>query len=133
MKVVKYAIFGLLGLLVLSQVMMYIASESAEVVVLSIPLDDDVREVRLWVVDHDGSAYLRGDAQSGWMPPLRSAQMIELERNGQSVSYQPRVATEVRDEINAAMLTKYGWRERYINFLLGDRDSAMPVEMVPLP
>jgi hypothetical protein len=132
MKMIKYAGFGLIGLLVLSQVLMFVASESAEVVVLTIPVDDDEREIRLWVVDYDGSAYLRGDEQSGWMPSLRAAQTVELERNGVSVRYQPRIDTEVRDEINAAMLTKYGWRERYITLLLGDRDGAMPVEMVPL-
>jgi hypothetical protein len=133
MKVVKYGVLGLIGVLVLSQVMMFVASESAEVVVLSIPEEDGVREVRLWVVDHDGSAYLRGDEQSGWMPPLQNAETIELERDGRSVTYQPRIATELRDDINALMLSKYGWRERYITFLLGDRDAAMPVEMVPLP
>lgn len=133
MKVVKYGIFGLIGLLVLSQVMMFVASESAEVVVLSIPTEDGVREVRLWVVDLDGSTYLRGDEQSGWMPPLQNAETIELERDGRTATYQPRIATELRDDINALMLSKYGWRERYISLLLGDRVAAMPIEMVPLP
>ncbi len=133
MKVLKYGLLGVVGVLLLLQGMMFVASESAEVVVLSIPEEDGVREVRLWVVDHDGSTYLRGDEQSGWMLPLKAADTIELERDGRGVVYQPRLAVELRDDVNALMLSKYGWRERYINFLLGDRDTAMPIEMVPLP
>lgn len=133
MKVLKYGLLGVVGVLLLLQGMMFVASESAEVVVLSIPEENGVREVRLWVVDHDGSAYLRGDEQSGWMLPLKAADTIELERDGRSVVYQARLAVELRDDVNALMLSKYGWRERYINFLLGDRDTAMPIEMVPLP
>ena len=49
-----------------------LASESGEVVVLESQDDQgEVQSTRLWVVDHDGSMWLRaGDDQSGWYQRL---------------------------------------------------------------
>lgn len=133
MKTVKYVLLAVLGVLVLVQGMMIIASESAEVVVLTIPETDGERELRLWVVDHEGSAYLRGDEASGWMPSLQQAAVVQLQRGGERAAYQPRISTEERTVINQLMRGKYGWRDQYISWLTGDRDSAMPIELIPLP
>ena len=67
LRVVKI-LFGVLALLLVAAIALQtIASESGEVVVLSYTdAAGEVHETRLWVVDHQGFAWLRsGQAISG--------------------------------------------------------------------
>lgn len=119
-----------IGLMLLQMV----ASESGEVVVLSTRGDGDAaEETRLWVVDHDGHAWLRaGQPQSGWFMRLTANPRIGLERNGVRNAFDAVPEPAMRDTINGLMNAKYGWADDFIGMMFG-RDDATPVRLVPIP
>lgn len=118
------------GLLLLQMV----ASESGEVVVLSTRGEgESVEETRLWVVDHDGHAWLRaGQPQSGWFMRLKANPRIGLERDGVRNAFDAVPEPGMRDPVNDLMRAKYGWADEFIGMLFG-RDDATPVRLDPIP
>jgi hypothetical protein len=112
--------------------MMMVASETGEVVELTIPTADGASTVRLWVVDLDGVQYLRaGHAEAGWYQQLERATSVEVARNGVSAEYLAVPSIDVREEVGSQMLAKYGWRERYISMLVGGREGSVPIALLP--
>jgi hypothetical protein len=132
MKLALRGLLALLALAVLWYVSQAVASESGEVVVLTTYADvDATHTTRLWVVDHDGNAWLRaGSAESSWFQRLTARPDVEVERNGVTASYTAMPEPEKRDEINGRMQEKYGWADSYIGFWFG-RDDSIPVRLVP--
>ncbi len=125
-------IFGALVALLLAVIVLeIIASESGEVVVVTTTGADGVEaETRLWVVDHDGSAWLRsGSPASGWYQRMQANPQITVERDGQEFTARIEPLPAMRDAINAEMAEKYGWADAYIGMLFG-RDDAIPIRLV---
>lgn len=124
-----------LGLLLVTAVVFGLeryAAESREVVVMGAPGDDGALvETRLWVVDHGGHAWLRGDKNAGWYQRLTAAETIELTRGAQTQRYRAETVTDARAEINQAMRAKYGWADSYISKLVGGRAEALPIKLLP--
>ena len=91
-----------------------VASETGEVVVLT-SVDQATSApttTRLWVEDHDGAMWLRGDAASGWTQRvLAQSTPVVLKRNG--VRYEFVVASEPERValVNRLMRDKHGWRD----------------------
>ncbi len=131
MKIVLYSIGSLLLLVVLVFVSQIVASETGEVVVLTSQSADGPQETRLWVVDLDGVQYLRASPDSGWYQRLVTAPEALLERNGARQPYRAEARLAQAADVNRLMHEKYGWRDAYIDFLLGGRDDAVPVALVP--
>ena len=127
-------IAGLLaGLVVVALGLSLIASErGGEIVTLrTSDAAGAVHETRIWVVDADGTAWLRaGDPKSGWLSRLRERPEVEVERAGQRASFIAVPQPNERDRINALFLAKYGWADRYIGALFG-RDDATPIRHDP--
>jgi hypothetical protein len=123
--------------IVLAAVLMFIAaeriaSETAEVVILH--TDDGAEQVttRLWVADYDGSAWLRTGADgSGWYTRLTANPQIEVERDGRLASYTAVPEPSASDAVNARMLEKYGWRDRFIGMIVGGREGSIAIRLVP--
>ena len=84
MRLIAKLLGGALALVVAIFLVQGVASETGEVVVLT-TLHDTTSETsttRLWVVDHDGAMWLRGDAESGWTHRvLAQTAPLQLERN----------------------------------------------------
>ena len=114
-----------------------LASESGEVVVLESQDDQgELRSTRLWVVDHDGSMWLRaGDDQSGWyqrlMTNVQAGQAVYVTREGDRFS--PSVVSDPSQAaaVNALMAEKYGVSNDAISFLMGEdgRQDAIAVRL----
>jgi len=123
---------ALVGLVVLVFGAQWFASESGEVVVLY-SRDADGGEVatRLWVVDLEGTQYLRAGSDSGWYQRLVAEPGVRLERGDASGSYRAESRPQLVAEINRLMREKYAWRDVYIGWLIGDRDDAIPVALIP--
>jgi len=119
-----------LGLLVVGS--QYVASESGEVVVLRTHDDaGGVHETRLWLVDHDGSPWLRaGNPSGGWFPRLSARPEVEVVRGSQTLVFQAAPTPEARDTINDLMHEKYGWADSYI-CLFFPRAAKLPVRLLP--
>ncbi len=133
MKIVLYLIGGLLAFVVLIFVAQMVASETGEVVVLTSQGPDGAEETRLWVVDFEGVQYLRASPDSGWYQRLVAEPDALLERGDETNAYRTEARLELADDINGLMQEKYGWRDSFIDLLLGGRDDAVPVALIPQP
>lgn len=111
----------ILGLIVVVLATQMITSELGSEVVELHTLDnmDQSHTTRLWIVDHDGIAYLRaGMASSGWLLRGQQNDSVELTRNDvtQSYAFEPR--EEMRETVNKLLLEKYTWGFKYISFTM---------------
>jgi hypothetical protein len=91
-------------------------------------------ETDLWVVDLDGSAYVRAaHPDEGWLERVRERPEVHLLRGGGLVTVRgvPLEADAVRQSVEAAMRAKYGWVERAL-LLLRDHSRAVSVRLEPL-
>lgn len=127
MRMVVKLIAAVFALVVVIFVLQGIASETGEVVVLTTQ-DQTTSEpvtTRLWVVDHDGAMWLRGDIQSGWSQrALAQPAPVQLERD--NVSYTLSVAAQPAqvELVNQLMRQKYGWRDQLISLMAPREDSV---------
>jgi len=120
------AVVGLLGL-------QYAASETTGEVVVLTTTDAAgmAHETRLWIVDSDGSAWLRaGGGESGWYARLLQQPRVSLARNGQSATFTARPVPEATTKVTELMQKKYGWGETLISSTL-DRSTSVAIELVP--
>jgi hypothetical protein len=131
MKIILYLVGGLLALVLLVFVAQIVASETGEVVVLTSEGPDGSAQTRLWVVDLNGVQYLRASPDSGWYQRLVAEPDALLERGGKRGEYRAEARLELAAEINGLMHEKYGWRDAFIELLLGGRDDAVPVALIP--
>lgn len=131
MGVVKFGLGALALLLIAAIVLQTAASESGEVVVLSFTdATGEVHETRLWVVDHQGQAWIRpGQANSGWASRLAGNAEVVIERDGTLGNFRAVVAPEMATLINDLMLKKYGWREQVISAMFGSHDDSLPLRL----
>lgn len=127
-------IFWIIGILVALVVgiglLQMAASERVEVVELHTQ-DESGEQVttRLWIVDHDGAPYLRGESQSGWFQRLQSQAVVEMTRHGETLRYQHEVQNENIGTINELMREKYTWGDEVIAFMLGSREQSNAVRL----
>ena len=108
-----------------------IASESAEVVVLyTQDKSGEQYNTRLWVVDHEGDAWLRaGSTSAGWYKRLEALPEVEVLRRSDRRSVTTKFEPAYRDAINELMAEKYGWRDAYVGFFFS-REGAIPVRLI---
>jgi hypothetical protein len=121
---------------VLALALFYVVlAESGEVVVLE--TRDAVgaaHETRLWVVDHAGAAWLRtGDPASPWLERLRANPEVALTRAGERRAYRaaPVEDAATREQINALVLAKYGWRESVLRTMGMGPAGTTPIRLDP--
>ena len=131
MKIVTYASLGIIGLVALSFLGGLIASESGEVVILTGAGPSGTKSTRLWVIEIDGIQYLRADPEADWYLPLRTAAEVTLVRGEQTEPYRAETRMDQATALNRHMRAKYGWRDAYIEWLVGGRSQAIPVALIP--
>ena len=135
LRMLRKALLFLAGILALALLIVgtqYIASESGEVVVLRTRDEKGgIHDTRLWVVDHEGSAWLRaGNPSGGWFPRLSAQPVVTLIRGSEVLAFQAVPTPEARDTINDLMQAKYGWADSYISFFF-PRAKKIPVRLLP--
>ena len=130
MKALLKLLAILLTLFASAFVIQIIASESGEVVVTTTQDATGVgKETRLWIVDHDGSAWLRsGSIQSGWYQRLIVNPQIHIQRGDGSFTALAEPIVDAKDVINGLMNDKYGWADDYIGMLYG-RSGPVPIRL----
>jgi hypothetical protein len=127
-------VLAVLAAALLALALFYLALvESAEVVVLETrDAGGAAHETRLWVVDHDGAAWLRtGDPTSPWLARLRARPEVAVTRQGARREYRAVVVEEpaARERINALTLEKYGWRESLLRATGMGPDGTTPIRL----
>lgn len=130
----KLRILGGVAVLVVLLVAGYLAMvESGEVVVLETRDAAGPHRTRVWVVDHDGAAWLRtGNPKNPWLARLRANPEVTVTRGGESRAY---LAVPVEDEatrgqINALELEKYGLSEKLLRLMM-DTSHTTPIRLDP--
>ena len=125
---------AIVGFALLIVLMLYLASESGEVVVLQTPNLEKggIRETRLWVVDHEGTPWLRaGNPKSAWFLAVSEQPQVALIRGEDVLQMMAEPKPEARDTINDLMHQKYGWADSLVG-LLSPRDTKVPVKLTPV-
>ena len=90
-------------------------------------------ETQLWIVDVDGSLYLRaGSPHSRWLARLRAQPHVTLVRGGVRVeaSALPQTDPKILSLVNERMAEKYGYADRLWAHLV-DRDHSVPILLEP--
>ncbi len=127
MKKVMLRVLGLLvALVVVVMGLQMIASETGEVVVVTTQDKTGVRsETRLWIVEHEGSRWLRsgGGAASLWYQQLLANPQLELLRGTTRYYHRATPVPDMQATVNDLMGEKYGWADSYIGFLFGREDA----------
>ncbi len=128
------------GLVLLLVVGIYVISERAGEVVILHTQDSsgNTLETHLWVVDHEGSPWLRaGQAENGWYRNLESQPRVEMLRADTRRAYRavPVPTAEAREQIDHLMAEKYGLGGRIIARMHDASDAAtVPVRLeTPAP
>ena len=133
MKIFAWIVGVLLTLVAIIVGVEILASERVEVIELH--TTDDAgkpQTTRLWIVDHEGHQYLRGDTRSGWYQRLKDNGEFEVTRAGETVRYTHVLRQEKVDTINQLFKDKYTWGDDYIEMLIGGRDEALAIELQPV-
>ena len=131
MKIFRWILGSVVGLVVLVFVLQLVASERVEVVELH-TLDEQGEEVitRLWIVDHLGYQYLRVGADgSEWFSRIQANGEFEVTRNSRRYKYTAVLREEESERINRLMRDKYGWGDSLIEILVGGREASIPIEL----
>ena len=129
MKVAARAVLVVFGLALLLLGSQMVASEAGEVVVLTTMDEQQTVATRVWVVEVDGTRYLRsGSDSAAWYQRLVKAPQVKVEREGVNEAYTAVPLVAARDQVNQLMREKYGWADRYIALLFG-RDDAVPIRL----
>ena len=127
MKKVMLRVLGLfVALVVVVMGLQMIASETGEVVVVTTQDKTGVRsETRLWIVEHEGSRWLRsgGGAASLWYQQLLANPQLELLRGTTRYYHRATPVPDMQATVNGLMGEKYGWADSYIGFLFGREDA----------
>ncbi len=134
MKIALWTVGVLLALAAAFGALQYAASERVEVVELH-TFNEQGEQVttRLWIVDHDGHPYLRGETGSGWFTRLRASDTTSLTRAGNTLPYSHQVRNENRAAINQLMREKYTWSDQLVSlFSGGDREQSNVIELTSL-
>jgi hypothetical protein len=89
----------------------------------------------LWIVDHQGSAWLRTRSdQTRWFLRLQSEPRVELERAGTTAIYRATPVPEATPEINALVAEKYGFADRLVPLIAPwTHGDPMAVRLDPWP
>ncbi len=124
---------GLLALVVAFLIVQTLASERVEVVEL-FTVDEKGEEVvtRLWVVDHEGTPYLRaGDGGSGWFGRLQESPEIKVARDNEILSYRAIPDPSKSAIVNQLMQKKYTWGDTFFATVFGSREGSTPIGLHP--
>ena len=127
MKKIVLRVLGLfVALVVVVMGLQLVASETGEVVVVTIKSETGMlAETRLWIVEHEGSRWLRsgGGAASGWYQKLLANPELELQRGSTRYFHRATVVPEMQTTVNDLMRQKYGWADSYIGLIFGRTDA----------
>jgi hypothetical protein len=133
LKTIRIILVALIGIVAVVFLLQVVASESGEVVVLTTRGEAGAEETtRLWVVDLDDGQYLRAQPDSGWYTRLSAEPDVRLERAGVEDGYTAVTRMDQSAAVNGSMRAKYGWRDVIIELLVGGREDAVAVQLLPV-
>jgi len=84
--------------------------------------DGSSEETKIWIVVHEGAAFIRTSDRSPWGDNVERAQTIGIRSEEQTLTVRPTAITDSaqREAVIAAFRAKYGFFDGLINFVRGD-------------
>lgn len=132
MRAARWVGFALASVLALG-VATWLAGEQTEVVVLrTTDALGAAHETKLWVVDLDGTAWVRAARpERRWFQRLRERPAVELVRRGVALPYRGLEIEDpaMRARVDAAFREKYGFVDWWYGLLL--RRDPRPIRLDP--
>lgn len=115
----------------------FLAGEQIEVVALrTLDGEGHPHDTKLWIVDYQGKPWVRAARSTlGWVERIRENPRVELVRGGETAPYTAAIvdSPEAKRAIDEAIAAKYGWIDRWYEFLVRhetvirlDPDGAAP-------
>ncbi len=132
----KLALTAAAGVVALVFAVVALGELSGEVVLLhTVGPSGHSHSTRLWLVEQEGSLWLRAGARAvrspgSWYARLIENPTVELERSGVRRSFRATPSPETRALINAKMREAYGLPDRLIG-LFRDPASSIPIRLEP--
>ena len=129
-RLARFAAYAVAVVVVLVA-LLYLASESGEVVVLtSVDERGEFHETRVWIVDIEDETYLRaGTAESAWLERVLARPRVTVERGGERREVRLVVATAMTGNVNAHMAYKYGVADMVVGAMV-PRGNAVALRVV---
>lgn len=129
-RLARFAAYAVAVVVVLVA-LLFIASESGEVVVLtSVDASGEFHETRVWIVDVEDATYLRaGSSDSAWLERVRARPLVMLERGDERREVRLVVAQDRTGLVNGLMAYKYGVADMVVG-VLAPRDNAVALRVV---
>jgi len=129
-KLLVRVIIGLVVVAFLLVLAQFVLIEAGREVVTLKVIDDsgEVFSRRLWIVDHDGSAWLHS-ADARWSGLFQADRLVELERDGVQQQYRALPVPGPHPEIDDALRVKYGLADRWVRFIAPDDESVLVVRL----
>lgn len=83
--------------------------------IVTLDADGGVRDTKVWIALHDGTAWLR-TGNSRWLENLRRDPHVKLRSGEQLLEIEAREETDpgACRAVDAAMRAKYGWQDRVL-------------------
>jgi len=123
----------LLALVAIFGIVQTAASERVEVIQLHTTNPAGAEKItRLWIVDHEGFQYLRGEQGSGWFTRIHDNGEFLLTRQGTTESYNFEIKPDKIGIINQLMQQKYTWGDTFFETMLGSREQSKAIELHPV-
>ncbi|NCF45692.1 MAG: hypothetical protein GWP70_12880 [Proteobacteria bacterium] len=121
----------IVGLLMTYVVVIFVASESGEVVqLMTKDKTGETLTTRLWVADHDGAMWLRADGSSRWYQRLMqqpASTPATLTRGTEKFFISASVDANATPKLNALMAAKYGLADSLVG---GGDPTAVALRVV---
>jgi hypothetical protein len=132
----RRAMAALAALLVALAGITFLALESGGVAVVETHgAHGDTRSTHVWYVDDDGERWLEaGTPDNGWFVDVRVDPSLTLSTAEGSARYRahPVENPVVHQRIRSLIRQKYGWRDRWVGFLIVDSSGSIPVRLEPI-
>lgn len=90
--------------------------------VLTTNPDGSDEETKIWIVVHEGTAFIRTSDRSPWGDNVERTETIGIRSEAQTLTVRPSAVTDSahREAVIAAFRAKYGFFDGLINFVRGD-------------
>ena len=110
----------------------WLAGEQLEVVLLrTLDGEGHPHETKLWIVEHEGQPWVRAARPTlGWVQRIHANPRVELVRDGQTTPYTAVIVDNPEDKqaIDAAISAKYGWIDRWYEFLVRRHQTVIRLD-----
>ncbi len=138
MKIVAWLLAVILGVPILFIALVYAASElGGEVVTLSrSEANGEVSQVRVWIVDDGGKAWVEhGAPDAHWILQLSEVPQVVLTRNGEDTTYIGTPDPDAHALYHQLRRAKYGVADQIVGIMgPGAEDcDGVPVRLEPTP